>query len=197
MVNTYSMNKTIVTKVVAGLSLAVLLAPAAASAHGLGFRYEGGFNFNRGGDREDSRGHNDYDYNKNKDDNKKGDNRAGAQASTTAARITKESVRLQGTADLMASMSSTLGAKISGAGLSASSTADANAKLADYNVSISNAKAKAAAAAAAAAKINAASSTTANASLIAEARTNLYGASGFLATAKKDLMSIVWMLWSF
>lgn len=195
------MNTKLLQKSLAALALAGLLLPVAASAHGLGLNLGGGLNLGSGEkDKTEVEGNGSVNVHANakveKHDNK-GEHKDRVEgtknASTTAAVIVKKANRISTVADLMASMSTTLGTKITNSTV-ADKTA-LNAKLADFNTVTAGAKTQAAAAVATAGQINANASSTVNASFITAAQANLKAARDFLHQARLDISAILRALW--
>ena len=127
-----------------------------------------------------------------KDNENKNEGRA---ASTTAANITAKSNRITASANAMLSFVPRVSAAI--ASTSADTQAALNAKLASFTTEANNAKVQAQAAVTVATGINANNSTTTNASLAVQARTDLKAARDLLNSARKDLFSILRSLWTF
>jgi hypothetical protein len=182
-------------KILAGSTMAMLVVPAIASAHGLGL----GLNLDQGlklGEDHTVNATANVHANANasfhRGDNKpendkedKKDNRGmhgGVNASTTAATIAKQAVRLQNRATFMASLSPNVQAAINGSGASASTTADANVKLADFNTAVVSGKTQATA--------------VLTASTTSQGQLDLKAARDFLNQARKDLMSIFRLIWN-
>ena len=120
--------------------------------------------------------------------------RAKANATTTAAAITKKAVRIQTSADGMLSFNDRIGALI--ANSSAEGKAALEAKFAAFKIGAADAKVQATAAISGAAQVNASNSTTTNATLLAAAKVDVKEANGFLHDAKKALMQILRSLWN-
>lgn len=120
--------------------------------------------------------------------------RAKANATTTAAAITKKAVRIQTAADSMLSFNDRIGALI--ASSSADGKAALEAKFATFKTGAADAKAQATAAVSGAAQVNTSNSTTTNAALLAAAKVDLKEANGFLHDAKKALMQVLRLLWN-
>ena len=120
--------------------------------------------------------------------------RAKANATTTAAAVTKKAVRIQTAADGMLSFNDRIGALI--ANSSAEGKAALEAKFAEFKTDAADAKVQAAAAISGAAQVNASNSTDTNATLLAAAKVDLKEAKGFLHGAQKALMQILRSLWN-
>ena len=123
----------------------------------------------------------------------KHEDRKVKQATTTAAAITKQGVRIQAAADTVLSFNARMSALI--ASSSADTKAALEAKFATYTTAAANAKVEAGKAITAAAQINASNSTTTNATLITTAKVDLKEAKGFLHDAKEAFFSILRTLW--
>ena len=175
----------IVTKILATSAMATLLLPTLALAHegtvksdnSLQVRIEKGF---LRAENKDSR------------DEKKED-RQVKHASTTAAAITKQGVRIQTAAETMLSFNDRIGVLIAGA--DADVKAALEAKFTAFKTAGASAKVEAGNAITGAAQVGATNSTTTNASLIAAAKIDLREAKGFLHEAQKALFSILRIFW--
>ncbi len=176
------MNKNF-TKLVAGSAAAMLLLPTLALAH------EGD---NKGKNTLQHRIEVRLDkaerHEKHDDDNKV------KNASTTAAKITKQAVRVQAAADTMLSFNARISALI--ASSSADSKAALQAKFAQFQTGATNARLEAGKAITGSAQVNASNSTTTNASLLAAAKVDLKEARGFLHDAKEAFFSVLRSLWN-
>ncbi|MSR70489.1 hypothetical protein EXS62_00370 [Candidatus Kaiserbacteria bacterium] len=114
------------------------------------------------------------------------------RATTTAANITKQAVRIQGAVDVLASFDARLQTNIA----SSSNAAALTLKYNDYKTAATGAKTKAGTAISGAAQVNATNSTTTNAALLATAKVDLKESKGFFHDAQKLFMQILHSLWN-
>ena len=177
----------ILTKVIATSAVATLLLPTLALAHGIGVGVKGDNSLQVRIEKGIVRAENKDSRDQNKED------RQVKHATTTAAAITKQAVRIQTAADTMASFNDRIGALIAGA--DATVKADLETKFAAVKTAEANAKVQAGNAITGAAQVNASNSTTTNATLLAAAKVDLREAKGFLHEAQKALFSILRIFW--
>ena len=173
-------------KVVAGSTLGVLLLPTLAFAHEgvvkgdvgvLGVRIEKALDkIEKKGEHMDRKEH-----------------RLMAHATTTAAAIGKQALRIQAAAESMLSFEGRVSALI--ASSSAEGKAALEAKFAAFKSAATSAKLEAGSAIVGSAAVSATNSTTTNASLLAQAKIDLREARNFLHEAKVALLSIFRSLW--
>lgn len=197
------MTSKLLLKGLAALSIAAVVAPMAVSAHGieasgdveahadsglhLGVFGLGGLHL---GDRTDAsttvkvRGEGDRDRDRDTDGEHDGA-KVGA-TSSAAVHITNQANRLQKAADFMTTVEGAVAAK---AGASASTSAT----VAGFTTAIAGVNTNASAALAAAAQLG----STTNATITAQAQTDLKAARGFLNDARKALASLIRSVWSF
>ena len=176
------MNQTL-TKVLAGSATAMLLLPTIAFAH----------------DNGDNRGKNSLQVRienrleKAEGRNDRNDDRATKHATTTAASITKKALSIQAAADTMLSFNGRVSALI--ASSSVETKAALQAKFTQFQTAAANAKIEAGKAITGSAQVNATTSTSTNATLLAAAKVDLHEARNFLHDAKETLFSILRSLW--
>ena len=169
------------TKVLATGAIAVLLMPTLALAHDKGTQVRLGASIEHRLEKLEKGEHKKF-------------HKAG-HASTTAAVITKQAVRVQTAADTMLSFNDRIGALI--ASSSVEQKAALEAKFTVFTSGAASAKVEAGSAISGAAQVNANNSTTTNAALLAAAKVDLREARGFLHDAQKALMQILRTLWIF
>jgi hypothetical protein len=176
---------TLSRNVLAGLSVAALLLPAAASAHSDGLKVGTMLTTNTSmalrlqvGSREHASSTEAHHATS-----------TALVARNTGTRLSAEAQRTLSIADFMGSLSSTLSSRIASSSLSATSTAHAQAKLSAFNADVLGAKTKAQAALALATQIS--SSTSASSTLVSQAKADLKSAQEYLRAAQKDFKAVL------
>lgn len=119
--------------------------------------------------------------------------RLGKRATTTAAAITKQGVRVQQASENLLSFSTRASALIANA--DAEDKTALEAKFAAYATAANNAKVEALKAITTAGQIQATNSTSTNAALLISAKADLKEAKGLLHDAKQAFFSILRTLW--
>ncbi len=166
-------------------AIASLLLPTLALANERGVRADGALKLRiehrlEKAEKRDMRGEKHEDH-------------LGKRATTSAAAITKQGVRIQNASDNLLSFNVRMSALIAGAGVEEKAALEA--KFAEYTTAATHAKLEAGKAIAGAAQVNANNSTTTNATLIAAAKTDIREAKAYLHTAKETFFSILRTLW--
>lgn len=130
-----------------------------------------------------------------KDDHRKDkEERRLRQATATAAAITKAAVQVQSSADALLSFNTRVSALIASA--SAAERAALQTEFAAYTTAAANAKVEAGKAIAAVAGVTAQTGSTTNATLLAQAKTDLKEARGLLHDALQGFFSVIRSLWN-
>jgi hypothetical protein len=180
------------TKILATGAMATLLLPT------LAFANEGGLKARGDGNLQLRIEHQLDKVEKKEVRNDKHDEKHDARriksATTTAAAITKQGVRIQAAADTMLSFNTRVEALI--ASSSTDGKAALEAQFAAFKTAGVSAKVEASNAITGVAAVNANNSTTTNASIIATAKVDLKQAKGFLHDAKEAFFYILRTLWN-
>lgn len=176
----------LITKSIAGAALATLLVPGIAFGHeDAGLKADGALKMRieKKIEKAEKREHKEHDR----------DARVLKLATSTAASISKQAQRIQASADVLLSFDARIAALI--ASSSAEGKAALEAQFAEFKSDATSAKVEAGKAITAAAQVNGSASTTANAALLASAKTDLKESKGFLHDAREALFSILRSLW--